>query len=84
MQRLTRVGRIVLIRNPLTPPSQWELGRIQECHPGADGLTRVVTVRTSRTTYKRPLSKICFLPVDIMNDTRHEPDTAGGSLTESD
>ncbi|XP_011698520.1 PREDICTED: uncharacterized protein LOC105456273 [Wasmannia auropunctata] len=47
-QRLARVGQIVLIRNPLTPPSQWDLGRIQACHRGTDGCTRVVTITTSR------------------------------------
>ncbi|XP_071577331.1 uncharacterized protein [Temnothorax nylanderi] len=35
---LTRVGRLVLMRNPLAFPCNWELGRIIECHPGDDGL----------------------------------------------
>ncbi|XP_029159723.1 uncharacterized protein LOC114931736 [Nylanderia fulva] len=78
-QRLARVGQIVLIRNPLAPPCQWELGRIRECHPGADGLTRVVTVQTSRSEYKRPLTKICFLPVTINEESDKHSVTAGGT-----
>ncbi|XP_071581131.1 uncharacterized protein [Temnothorax nylanderi] len=65
IQNLARVGRLVLLRNPLAPPSRWELGRIVECHPGDDGLTRVVSVKTARSTYKRAVVKLSFLPVDI-------------------
>lgn len=66
IQALARIGaRIVLIRNPLAPPSQWELGRITECHPGSDGCIRVATVKTARSVYTRPITKLCFLPVEI-------------------
>ncbi|XP_076658249.1 uncharacterized protein LOC143362189 [Halictus rubicundus] len=65
VQGLAKVGQMVLLRNTALPPSTWELGRITACHPGEDGLTRVVTIRTSRSEYKRPLAKICFLPVAI-------------------
>ncbi|KYM95091.1 hypothetical protein ALC62_14274 [Cyphomyrmex costatus] len=67
-QKLARVGRLVLLRDPLAPPCKWELGRIIECHTGDDGLTRVVTVKTSKSTYKRSIVKLCFLPVDL-NET---------------
>ncbi|XP_076660019.1 uncharacterized protein LOC143363291 [Halictus rubicundus] len=62
---LTRVGQIVLLRNANTPPSTWELGRIVACHPGDDGLVRVVSVKTAHGEFKRPIAKICFLPVAI-------------------
>ncbi|XP_076660111.1 uncharacterized protein LOC143363399 [Halictus rubicundus] len=62
---LTRVGQIVLLRNANTPPSTWELGRIVACHPGDDGLVRVVSVKTAHGEFKRPTAKICFLPVAI-------------------
>lgn len=81
-QRLATVGRIVLLRNALAPPCHWELGRITECHPGADGLTRVVTVRTARSQYKRPIVKLCFLPIDINNETDHSSATAGGTASD--
>jgi len=60
-----RVGKLVLLRNSLLPPCKWELGRIIMCHSGSDGLTRVVTVKTATSEYKRPLSKLCLLPIDI-------------------
>jgi len=60
-----RVGQLVLLRNSLLPPCKWELGRITICHSGSDGLTRVVTVKTATSEYKRPLNKLCLLPVDI-------------------
>lgn len=65
VQKLARVGRLVLLRNPLAPPCAWELGRIEECHPGNDGLIRVVTVKTARSKYKRAITKLCFLPIDV-------------------
>lgn len=80
VQRLAKIGRIVLLRNPLAPPSQWELGRITACHPGDDGLTRVVTVKTSRSEFKRPLSKLCFLPVDLNVESLKDPAMAGGDI----
>ncbi|XP_011687752.1 PREDICTED: uncharacterized protein LOC105449960 [Wasmannia auropunctata] len=79
--RLAKVGQIVLVRNPLTPPSHWELGRITACHPGDDGLTRVVTVQTSRSEYRRPIAKLCFLPVDINTEEAKGSVTAGGVST---
>lgn len=57
------VGELVLLRNDNLPPSKWELGRVIESHPGKDGLVRVVTVRTATTTYKRPIAKLCRLPI---------------------
>ena len=56
------------MRNPLVPPSQWELGRITACHPGDDNLTRIVTVKTGRSEYKRPIAKLCFLSVTINSE----------------
>lgn len=59
------VGQIVLLRNDNLPPAYWELARITECHPGHDGLVRVVTLRTAKSTYKRPISKLALLPIEI-------------------
>jgi len=42
-----KIGTIVLIKNENTPPMNWPLGRIAEVHPGADGIIRVVTIKTS-------------------------------------
>nr|XP_012217594.1 PREDICTED: uncharacterized protein LOC105669296 [Linepithema humile] len=58
-------GRLVLLRNQQLPPCKWELGRITCCHAGTDSLVRVVTVKTASSEYKRPIAKICLLPIDI-------------------
>ncbi|XP_011881439.1 PREDICTED: uncharacterized protein LOC105569499 [Vollenhovia emeryi] len=62
------VGRLVFLRNPLLPPCKWELGRITRLHPGPDGLTRVVTVKTAASEFVRPIGKICVLPVGGSED----------------
>lgn len=56
------VGSLVVLKNDNTSPLQWSLGRITEIFPGADGIVRVVNVRTSKGVFKRALSKICPLP----------------------
>ncbi|CAH1378405.1 unnamed protein product, partial [Tenebrio molitor] len=53
-----QLGTLVLIKEDNAPPLQWPMGRIMELHPGADGLVRVVTVKTMRGVLKRPLTKI--------------------------
>lgn len=57
-------GNLVLVKDEQLPPNQWLLGRITEIHPGKDGLTRVVTLKTKNTTLKRPITKICLLPIE--------------------
>ncbi|XP_011705133.1 PREDICTED: uncharacterized protein LOC105460385 [Wasmannia auropunctata] len=60
-------GAMVLLRNENTSSMVWPLGRIVELHPGPDGITRVVTVRTSQGLCKRAITKICLLPIDDKN-----------------
>ncbi|XP_055633862.1 uncharacterized protein LOC129774185 [Toxorhynchites rutilus septentrionalis] len=56
-------GRLVVIKDENTPPVHWPTGRIIELHPGADGITRVVTLQTPSGKFVRPVSKICLLPI---------------------
>lgn len=53
-------GALVLVTDERYPPSKWPLGRIVKTHPGKDG---VVTVRTQSTSFKRPIVKLCPLPI---------------------
>lgn len=55
-------GQLVLLKEDNLPPSQWKLGRIIQTHPGDDGLTRVVTIKTPTSVLKRPIIKVCSLP----------------------
>lgn len=57
-------GTLVLIKDDNLPPLRWRLGRIVELHTGADRITRVVSIKTSEGLTKRPLTKICILPMD--------------------
>ena len=55
------VGDVVVLREDSIVPTQWPLARVVQVHPGKDGLVRVVTIRTEKGTYKRPVSKIALL-----------------------
>ncbi|XP_063911968.1 uncharacterized protein LOC135128820 [Zophobas morio] len=57
-------GCLVLLVDEQTPPLTWPLGRVQEVHPGRDGLVRVATVKTNKGVYKRAISKLSILPID--------------------
>ena len=55
-------GQVVLLKDDSTPPLKWPTAIITHIHPGVDGNTRVVTVKTARGEFKRPITKICSLP----------------------
>ncbi len=57
-----KVGTLVVLRDELTPPLKWRLGRITETHPGPDGIIRVVTLKTTHGVLKRPVNKVSMLP----------------------
>ena len=57
-----QAGDLILLKEDNTPPLQWPTAIVQEVHPGKDGVTRVVTLRTPKGVFKRPTSKICPLP----------------------
>lgn len=60
-----KVDSLAVLMDDNSPPMCWKMVRIQALHPGQDGITRVVTVRTSSgTVMKRPLVKLCPLPED--------------------
>ncbi|XP_072761228.1 uncharacterized protein [Anoplolepis gracilipes] len=56
-------GSFVLVVDERYPPSKWPLGRVTHTHPGKDGKVRVVTIRTHTSTFKRPITKLCPLPI---------------------
>lgn len=55
-------GSLCVTVDSLQPPMKWKMGRIIQLHPGADGVTRVVTLKTATGTMKRAVTKICLLP----------------------
>lgn len=63
--RNLNIGDMVLVKDDRLPSWKWALGRIVDIHPGEDDLVRVISVRTAAGTYKRSITKICRLPIDI-------------------
>ena len=59
--RNTHVGDVVVLQEDGLVPTKWPLARVVKVHTGKDGLVRVVTVKTSTGTYKRPVTKIALL-----------------------
>lgn len=57
------IGDIVLVKEDNLPPARWLLGKITERHPGLDKICRVVTLKCNDSFIKRPVSKLCILPV---------------------
>ena len=57
-------GNMVLVMSDLRPRNQWLLGRILDCFPGKDGITRVVRVKTAQGELTRPISKLCLLEAE--------------------
>ncbi|KAJ8957252.1 hypothetical protein NQ318_007816 [Aromia moschata] len=62
-----KVGSVVLIKDDSSPPLHWRVGRVFETHPGSDNVVRVVTLKTALGTLKRPVVKLCPLPLFSLN-----------------
>ncbi|XP_031359012.1 uncharacterized protein LOC116182608 [Photinus pyralis] len=59
-----KLNTLVLIKDDCKPPLQWSLGRVIALHPGEDGHVRVVTVKTAKGILRRPIGKLCPLPIN--------------------
>jgi len=55
-------GDLVLLKEDNTTPLHWSTAVITETHPGKDNSFRVVTLRTPKGTFKRPITKIYPFP----------------------
>lgn len=62
-------GDIVIIKNELLPTAEWPLGIVTRVIPGPDKLVRVADIRTKHGLLRRPISKLCLLP--IQTNTPH-------------
>ena len=56
-----QVGDIVILKEDKLFTCHWPLAKIIETYPGTDGLVRVALVKTSTSTYKRPVTKLALL-----------------------
>lgn len=57
------IDDLVMVKDESLPATKWALGRVLEKHPGKDGMTRVVTVKTGRNVIKRTITKIAPMPM---------------------
>ena len=57
----------------------WPLGRIEQVHPGQDGIVHVVNVHTKTGVYVRPVLKMYLLEECYVDDVPQ----GGGNVTES-
>ncbi|GFR06788.1 DUF5641 domain-containing protein, partial [Trichonephila clavata] len=58
-----KLGDVVIIKEGNLSPSVWSLGKVVSTLPGKDGIVRVVTLKTTKGLYQRPIVKLCILPV---------------------
>lgn len=63
-----KIGDLVLLRDEDTSPAHWPMGRVQDVHPGEDGVVRVVTLKTPTGIYRRPTVKMIPL---VLHDIHH-------------
>ncbi|GFW07338.1 integrase catalytic domain-containing protein [Trichonephila clavipes] len=58
-------GTMVIVKEDFTPVCNWLLGRVVEIYHGSDGKVRTVRIKTKTGEFKRPITKICILPIDV-------------------
>lgn len=62
-------GQLVLVKDEGLHSTSWPLGRVEEVHPGSDGLVRVVRVKTKAGTKTRAVTHLSPLPIQTQKDT---------------
>ena len=56
-----KIDDCVIVVDDSLPRGCWPRGRVSAVHPGRDGVVRVVDVKTQTGTFRRPVSKLCFI-----------------------
>lgn len=59
-----KLNDIVVIRDENIPPASWKMAKVIAVHPGNDNIVRVVTLKTHNGTMRRPIHKLCILPLN--------------------
>ncbi|XP_058985262.1 uncharacterized protein LOC131805726 [Musca domestica] len=71
-------GQVVIVKNEETHPGRWPLGKVEDVHPGPDGLVRVATLKTQAGLIKRSVNKLC--PLEGVK-TDEKRDSSNGKRT---
>lgn len=59
-----KVGDIVLVKHETLARTKWPIARVVQTMPGKDGLVRSVQLLLNGSLIKRPIQKLCILPVN--------------------
>ena len=51
----------MLLKEDNIAHTKWPIGKVIELYPGKDQIVRVVTVKTARGVFKRPIVKVALL-----------------------
>ena len=54
-------GDVVILKEDKHFSCHWPIAKIIKTYPGSDGLVRVALIKTSTSTYKRPVTKLALL-----------------------
>lgn len=57
-----KAGQLVIIHEDNTPPQQWPLARVTQAIAGSDGKIRVVDLKSTNGSFRRPIHKLAPLP----------------------
>ena len=60
-ERNVRVGDVVLLAKSMQQRSKWVMGRVLETYPDKHGKVGTVLLKTSGSTIKRPIAKLCVI-----------------------
>ena len=70
-QRPLQPGTLVLLKEDNLAPFQWRMGRVENVHPGSDGVVRVATIRfQTGALLKRAVTKLCPLLSEDEGDNK--------------
>ena len=58
-----KIGNLVLMKDNNKMELKWKMDRIVKVYPGEDNHVRVVAVKTAKSEYIRPITKLCLLPI---------------------
>ena len=68
-RRDIRIGDLVIMVEPNQPRSQWPLARVTQVRRSEDGRVRSCTLKTAKSEYERPITKVVLLEgVDLNKD----------------
>lgn len=68
--RSLQIGDLVFIKNEITPPGQWLMGRVIEVYTGKDGKVRSCKLKTAVNELSRPITQLCLLPQEDESNAR--------------